>query len=165
MKSYSKRKTASNKAISTIGKRPGTDGTPKRIVMVAFPDAEVLDVTGPLDVFSVVARLLAAAAGEGTPYTIEVVASKAGPVTTSSGIRLIADRSIHEVLGKVDTLMVAGGEGTLRAMKDTDLVTWIRSMAGRAAECVQSAQAPSSWRKPACWMDALPQPIGDGVAN
>jgi transcriptional regulator GlxA family with amidase domain len=131
VKSYSKRKTASNKAISTIGKRPGTDGTPKRIVMVAFPDAEVLDVTGPLDVFSVVARLLAAAAGEGTPYTIEVVASKAGPVTTSSGIRLIADRSIHEVLGKVDTLMVAGGEGTLRAMKDTDLVTWIRSMAGR----------------------------------
>jgi transcriptional regulator GlxA family with amidase domain len=131
VKSYSKRKTISSKAVCVIRKRTGACSAPKRIVMIAFPDAEVLDISGPLDVFSIVARMLAAS-GYRPPYTIEVVASKAGPLTTSSGIRLIADRSTHELRGKVDTLMVAGGEGTMRAMKDKALMAWIRSMARRA---------------------------------
>jgi transcriptional regulator GlxA family with amidase domain len=99
--------------------------------MAAFHDAEVLDITGPLDVFSIAGRLLMAQGAKQSPYTIEVVASQPGPLVTSSGIRLLADRSFREVVGQVDTLMIPGGIGTTRATEDTPFITWIRSMASR----------------------------------
>ncbi|HWJ40544.1 MAG TPA: hypothetical protein VNT29_05405, partial [Candidatus Limnocylindrales bacterium] len=81
----------------------------RRIVMVAFPDAQIIDITGPLEVFGRAARLLSDERGWRVPaYTIEIAATKAGSLTTSSGIRLIADRAIANVRGPIDTLMVAG---------------------------------------------------------
>jgi putative intracellular protease/amidase len=49
----------------------------RRVVIVAFPDVQSLDVAGPVEVF--------AAAGE---YRIEVVAPTAGVVRASSGLAL-----------------------------------------------------------------------------
>src|SRR5215470_4024677 len=90
----------------------------RRVVMVAFPDAQIIDITGPLEVFGRAARLLTDERGRRTPaYTVEIAASKAGPFATSSGIRLIADHAIADVRGPIDTLMVAGGRGTTAAMR------------------------------------------------
>jgi transcriptional regulator GlxA family with amidase domain len=99
--------------------------------MAAFDDAEVLDITGPLDVFSIAGRVLLARGAKETPYTIELVASQAGPIATSSGIRLLADRAFGEVGDKVDTLMIPGGIGTARAMEDAAFIRWIRYMVSR----------------------------------
>ncbi len=78
--------------------------------VVAFPDAQIIDITGPLEVFGRAARLLTDEHGWRVPaYTVEIAATKAGALTTSSGIRLIADRSITQVRGPIDTLLVAGG--------------------------------------------------------
>ena len=82
--------------------------------MLAFPDAQIIDITGPLEVFGRAARLLIDERGWRVPaYTVEIVAAKAGPFATSSGIRLIADRSIARVRGPIDTLLVAGGRAPL----------------------------------------------------
>src|SRR3984957_6618146 len=100
----------------------------RRIVMVAFPDAQIIDITGPLEVFGRAARLLTDERGSGIPaYTVEIVASKVGPFATSSGIRLIADRSIAQVRGPIDTLLVAGGRGTTDALRDRALIGWLRA--------------------------------------
>jgi transcriptional regulator GlxA family with amidase domain len=104
----------------------------RRVALVAFPGAQVLDVTGPLEVFSQASRRLFETTKRSEPaYTLEVVARRAGPIATSSGIRLLADRAVGEVRGGLDTLLVAGGAGTVAAMKDELLLAWLRRMARR----------------------------------
>src|SRR5215831_2195344 len=100
--------------------------------MAAFPGAEVLDITGPLDVFSIASRVLATAGAKHPPYSIEIVASSRGPLATSSGIKLVADSSFREVPGQIDTLMIPGGIGTSEALADPGLIRWVRVMASRA---------------------------------
>lgn len=95
--------------------------------MLAFPDAQILDVTGPLEVFGRAARLLTEERGwRIAAYTVEIAAAKAGPFATSSGIRLIADRSIAQVRGLIDTILVAGGRGTTVALRDRAMIDWLR---------------------------------------
>ncbi len=96
--------------------------------MLAFPDAQILDITGPLEVFGRAARWLTEERGWRIPaYTVEIAAAKAGPFATSSGIRLIADRSTAQVRGPIDTILVAGGRGTTVALRDRALVDWLRA--------------------------------------
>jgi transcriptional regulator GlxA family with amidase domain len=100
--------------------------------MLAFPDAQIIDVTGPLEVFGRAARWLSEERGwRTTAYTVEIAARRAGPLTTSSGIRLIADRSIAQVRGPIDTILVAGGRGTSAALRDRALIDWLRGSIDR----------------------------------
>lgn len=99
---------------------------PRRIVVVAFPDVQSLDVTGPSEVFSIAQRL-----GH-VPYEIELVASRAAPVTTSSGLRLVPDRALSACRGPIDTLVVPGGLGTAAARGDERLVSWLRAASARS---------------------------------
>ncbi len=102
------------------------------MVMVAFPGAQVLDVTGPMEVFARTTRWLAEHDHRTTPaYATELVASLAGAMAMSSGLRLVVDRTLHEVCGPIDTLLVAGGVGTAEAMKDVALLRWLRRVAPR----------------------------------
>jgi len=89
----------------------------------------VLDVTGPVEVFSLANRLARAA---GPRYAGSVLAPEAGAVATSSGLPIVAARSIRQASGPVDTLIVAGGLGTKAAMNDARLVGWLRRTAPRA---------------------------------
>jgi transcriptional regulator GlxA family with amidase domain len=104
--------------------------SPHRVVMLTFPDAQVLDVTGPLEVFSRTARWLADTWGHAPAYATELVAAEAGPVRMSGGLEIVAQRSFHHVAG-CDTLLVSGGIGWERACEDEGLLDWLRGMAGR----------------------------------
>jgi transcriptional regulator GlxA family with amidase domain len=102
--------------------------------MVGFEDAQVLDVVGPLEVFSRTARLLEDEGRTRRPaYTVEIVAESAGPFVTSSGIELVARRSWRQVR-RVDTLLIAGGIGFSRLLGNRPLLDWLqrqRSRVGR----------------------------------
>src|ERR1700674_3176354 len=114
--------------IARTSTRPRT----RRVVMLAFPDAQIIDITGPLEVFGRAARWMNDERGWRVPaYTIEIVATKAGAFATSSGIRLIADRSIAQVRGPIDTMLVAGGRGTNDALRDRPLIDWLRNSVHR----------------------------------
>jgi len=105
---------------------------PRHVALVAFPDVQVLDVTGPLEVFARTARWLC---DEGrrreAAYTTELLATTPGILAASSGLRLCIDRGLREVRGCIDTLLVAGGIGTRAAMRDQVLLRWLRRMAPR----------------------------------
>jgi transcriptional regulator GlxA family with amidase domain len=101
----------------------------RRVMILAFPGVQALDVTGPLEVFSIATRLGDAAAPR---YGVSVVARRAGPVPTSSGLALVAQRGLGQATGRLDTLIVAGGLGTREAKRDARLVRWIGRTAGRA---------------------------------
>lgn len=94
---------------------------PRRIVIVAFPDVQALDVAGPAEVF-------AQAGG----YDVQVAAPEREPLSTGSGYAILPELALHDVRGPIDTLVVAGGEGTRAASADEFLVGWIARTAPRA---------------------------------
>ena len=100
--------------------------------MVGFDGIQILDVTGPLEVFARTSRLLQERGITGTPsYEVVLVAREPGPVATSSGVPLVAARAWRD-LGPVDTLLVSGGVGTRAAMEDAELIEWLPRAARRA---------------------------------
>jgi len=102
---------------------------PRSIVILAFPRAQLLDVTGPLQVFASVNEL-AQERGQPASYAPRVVALEAGPIETSSGLVVMAD-SLRSAV-RPDTVIVAGGKGVHAASQDARMVRWVRQQAQRA---------------------------------
>jgi transcriptional regulator GlxA family with amidase domain len=97
----------------------------RRIVVVAFPEVQALDVFGPSEVFSVAHRFSKAS------YSIELVAAEPS-IVTSSGIRLEPHSTLANCIGPIDTLIVAGGDATKQAAEDGALIAWLRAAAPRS---------------------------------
>ena len=103
-----------------------------KVVMLAYPGAQILDVTGPLEVFARTSRWLCDHGGHAIPpYSVEIIAARAGLVRMSSGLELVAHRAWRDV-GDADTLLVAGGIGYAAAAADPQLLAWLRAQAARA---------------------------------
>ncbi len=106
--------------------------------MLVYPRVQLLDVTGPMQVFaSANEHVTEAAAEAGTeagkvpPYALRVVAQGGGAVTASAGLTLGAD-PLPLRGASVDTLIVAGGQGVEAAAADPVLVEWVRGRASQA---------------------------------
>src|SRR5436305_5024152 len=82
----------------------------RRILVAAFPRVQSLDALGPAEVFSVADRIT-----ERGAYEVEVVSSAGGPIQMSNGLR-IETAPLHR--GPIDTLIIAGGQGTREALGD-----------------------------------------------
>ncbi|NMY08102.1 GlxA family transcriptional regulator [Pseudomonas veronii] len=100
---------------------------PRIIHVLAFDNAQVLDVTGPLQVFAS-ANDLARQRGAPLPYAVSVIAAQAAPVMTSAGLALVAE-PLPAVDTPCDTLLIAGGWGVYGAAEDPALVDWVREKA------------------------------------
>ncbi len=96
--------------------------------MLVYRDAQMLDVAGPLEIFSRASRFVHERGGGTPPYRVEIVAKQAGPVAMSSGLEMVAARAIDEI-DRVDTLLIAGGIGFAEAMADGELVPWVARQA------------------------------------
>ncbi len=98
--------------------------------MLTFPAVQLLDVTGPVQVFSS-ANDLASGAGGALPYRIKLVTQGNQGVMSSAGVALAAEPLSRrgEVL---DTLLVAGGRGVEAAAANPALVDWLRQRAAQA---------------------------------
>jgi transcriptional regulator GlxA family with amidase domain len=99
----------------------------RRVVVLVFPEVQAIDVFGPVEVFATAERL----AG-GDEYAIEVIASGAAPIQTSSGVGIAARSAKAAGLGKLDTLIVAGGDGVGAALGDRGLLDLVATTAGDA---------------------------------
>lgn len=113
---------------------------PMAVHILAFPDVQLLDVCGPLQVFAS-ANLQAELQGLPAPYRMQVIAAQADWVQSSAGLGLQsaplppADEPSH-------TLIVAGGRGVQSATEDAALVAWLTqraSAAGRVASVCTGA--------------------------
>ncbi|MEZ0109170.1 transcriptional regulator GlxA family with amidase domain [Catenulispora sp. EB89] len=103
----------------------------RRIVIAVFPDVDLLDVTGPAEVFALANRECGRSA-----YRVELAGRRVGPVATSAGVRLLTDVAFAEVGGSVDTLIVPGavnlGAAGPVARVDQDVVAWVAAVAPSA---------------------------------
>lgn len=109
---------------------PVAPTTPRPVEVLAFPAVQVLDVTGPLQVFAS-ANDIAREEGAPVPYVPRVVASSAAPVVTSAGLGLAAE-PLPDAGAPLDTLVVAGGPGVYAAARDPALLAWVGARAARA---------------------------------
>ncbi len=90
-----------------------------------MPGVQLLDVSGPLDVFAEANAQVGREA-----YRLVIVASATGPIRSSSGVRLVPDL----VIGKggaedIDTLLVAGCPNADVVTPDARAVEWLRHVA------------------------------------
>lgn len=98
----------------------------RRVVVLGFEAAQILDITGPSEVFSIAERI---APGS---YAVELVSLDGAEIRTSGGLRLLADRPTSRCRGPIDTLIVAGGLGVRDATSESRLIAWVRNAAARS---------------------------------
>src|SRR4029077_11813242 len=67
-----------------IGSMQHSRTAPRHVAIVAYPDVQSLDVTGPLEVFAGAAQLIRAGLSHGRGYQIAIVSSDGAPLRTSS---------------------------------------------------------------------------------
>lgn len=103
---------------------------PRSVHILAFPDVQVLDVCGPLQVFAC-ANLQAQKQGLHTPYHLKVVAAQDQAVQSSAGLGL-QTWPLPLASERSDTLIVAGGRGVEAAASDAGLVSWLHDRASTA---------------------------------
>src|SRR5664279_2832877 len=97
-----------------------------RVVIVTFDTAQILDVTGPLEVFSSASRFVAAA-----NYRTDVASLRGGPVHASCGLEF-ASAALSAIRAPIDTLMIAGARDMDAACADELLIGHVRRLAAGA---------------------------------
>jgi transcriptional regulator GlxA family with amidase domain len=98
--------------------------------LLAFPLVQLLDVTGPFQVFASANDFVRKSGGR-PPYELKVVAQSGAQVTTSAGLKLSTE-SLPLERAAVDTLIVAGGRGVEAAAADRVIIDWVKLRAKRA---------------------------------
>ena len=97
----------------------------RRVVIVAFPGVQTLDVTGPAEVLRAATKI------HPPGYELTIVAPEEGPLRTST-VALVPDLPLSAWIGAIDTLIVAGGTGTRRAEENEELIEWLKAAAKRS---------------------------------
>ncbi|HZN15749.1 MAG TPA: GlxA family transcriptional regulator [Acidimicrobiales bacterium] len=98
--------------------------TTRRVVVVGYEDMQILDLTGPMEVFAMANRQVPAS------YAVDVVSPGGGAVRASSGLEVTMGPLPRRTA--IDTLLVVGGTGTPAAMGNDTLIRWIKSAATRS---------------------------------
>lgn len=95
-----------------------------RIVFVAYPGCNALDVSGPAEVFATAAR----------DYEVVIASAHGGPVETTAGYAIITQPLFKLRPTANDTVLVVGGDraGVERACNDRELLRWLARVAKTA---------------------------------
>ncbi|OEJ95737.1 GlxA family transcriptional regulator [Streptomyces thermolilacinus] len=110
------------------------DTTGRLIVIVLFEEVDLLDVTGPPEVFHLARRETEEAAG----YEVVLAAEAMEPVVTAAGVRVLPDVTFGQLRERsIDTLVVPGavevsGDRRVNPLVDPALVKRVAELAPRA---------------------------------
>jgi transcriptional regulator GlxA family with amidase domain len=99
----------------------------RHVVVVAFPGVQPLDAVGPVEVFAGATRA-ARAVGRTGAYRVTLASADGQAVRSESGIAL-GTAPLPDPGEPIDTLVIAGGNGTGAARHDATLISWIRAVA------------------------------------
>jgi transcriptional regulator GlxA family with amidase domain len=101
----------------------------KRVGILVFPEVEVLDFCGPYEVFSVTRLAEERRREEPSPFEVLLLAERAEPVVATGGMRVLPDATL-ETCPALHVLVVPGGWGTRRELRNQRLLAWIAQRAG-----------------------------------
>jgi transcriptional regulator GlxA family with amidase domain len=104
----------------------------RRVVLVGPPPVQVLDVAGPAEVFARTEGVLRALGKPEGGYAVELVTSgRRRTVGSTSGLAYAAARPYATLRGRVDTLLMAGGDGVAAASRDREFLCWLKGWSSR----------------------------------
>lgn len=98
------------------------------MVIVVFDGMQPLDAVGPHEVFAGATAVLAAKKHTNAGYDLTIVSERGTPITTESGMQIVTAPFPSGRL-RIDTLLIAGGEGAMTARYNRPLIDWIRKAA------------------------------------
>jgi transcriptional regulator GlxA family with amidase domain len=98
-----------------------------RTGFVLFNDAEELDFVGPWEVFTM-ANEVAGYSGDAKPFETLMIAEKNEPVRCRKGMRVLPDATL-ETCGKLDIILIPGGQGTRAEVNNEKLLAWVAKTA------------------------------------
>jgi transcriptional regulator GlxA family with amidase domain len=101
---------------------------PRRVVVLALPRAQTLDIAGPIDVLD------SATLRSHPGYAVELVTPGGSGVRCSSGLTIAAAPLPAPVA--LDTLVVVGGDDLPEAARDPGLQEWLVATSGAARRTV-----------------------------
>ncbi|MEO1138933.1 MAG: helix-turn-helix domain-containing protein [Pseudomonadota bacterium] len=112
--------------------KPHPDDEPKTVLFVVYPNIVLLDLTGPLQVFTHARR----AGQSDPPYRTHVASLRGGAVSTNTILQINSD-PLADWLGEADapavhTLVIIGGDGVFDAARDPAMVAQVAQLAERA---------------------------------
>ncbi|MGB3075977.1 MAG: DJ-1/PfpI family protein [Chitinophagales bacterium] len=100
---------------------------PQRVAIFVFNDAEVLDFTGPFEVFN-----LANTVAEKQLFEVFLVAETDQIIFARNNFRVIPDYDFSE-MPEPDILVIPGGIGRKVQMHQVPVLNWVKQEAGRAS--------------------------------
>src|ERR1700723_758795 len=105
----------------------------RRVLLVAAPGSQILDVAGPFQVFTRASELfLKQQPGSSAIYSVEIITSSQKPLlVTNCGLQIVAHETFRRVRGDIDTLLIAGGDAVENDETGIQIVHWLTSVAGR----------------------------------
>ncbi|MEI6336628.1 MAG: GlxA family transcriptional regulator [Methylococcaceae bacterium] len=102
------------------------------VSLVIYPGVEIIDLTGPMEVFAFATNALQRSSVCSEPaYPMDVIAAAPGPITASCGLQIIANKAYSDVRDGIDTLLIPGSPDVDCILCDPALQDWIRSIAPR----------------------------------
>jgi transcriptional regulator GlxA family with amidase domain len=102
----------------------------KSVGILVFDEVEVLDFCGPFEVFSATRLNEEKRREESSPFNTFLVAESREPVVTTGGMKVLPDCDLDSC-PILDILVVPGGWGTRKEMKNERLLRWIAERAGQ----------------------------------
>ncbi|SDZ59234.1 GlxA family transcriptional regulator [Pseudomonas sp. NFIX28] len=100
----------------------------KTVAMVLFPDFLLLDMAGPMEVFSIANRYLPPDAH----YRLSTIGTEHGALRASNGVSVQADVHLDQACERYDLLLVPGGPGAYNE-KYPSLLDWLPGAVERSA--------------------------------
>lgn len=100
----------------------------KKLGILIFDEVEVLDFSGPFEVFSVARLNEESRRTDPSPFDVMLVAQFDRPVVASGGMKVLPDTTFEDC-PPLDLLMVPGGLGTRWEMHNEKLLSFVRARA------------------------------------
>lgn len=94
----------------------------KNVGLFIFSEAEVLDIGGPFEVFSVASEL-----SDHTLFDVFTVGKTQAPILAVNGLS-INPKFSFENHPKIDILIIVGGSGTRALLEDSETLKWIETV-------------------------------------
>ncbi len=105
---------------------------PRQIAILAFPEVQSLDVTGPLEVFATAHKLIELTGRKDPGYEVQILSPSGAPLRTSSGLQIVPHADIEHAPARLDSLIVAGGHGSRAIAADPATLAWIAKTSKQA---------------------------------
>jgi transcriptional regulator GlxA family with amidase domain len=100
-------------------------GLVRSVVVLGYPGIQALDLVGPVEVFTGATLLLASQGRFDEGYAVTVVSRGGDPVSTGTGLELVA-QPLPDPREPVDTLVLPGGGGVDAVRRNPDTIGWIQ---------------------------------------